>query len=192
MIPLGLLIAQLLFGSIRVDADVVAAPIVHRVHTPTGPYAEAVLTRYLDQIAVSLHDAGFWYPSVELVSVFVDTVSSRIHIDLRVGAGDPVRMTHITLDGAKRFTYDRIRSRIPDRSGALATRSAREALRQDLLVSGFYQSVEQTDPIHRDGVDVVPFQVRDIAPGRIDGLLGWSEGDWVGTLDLGLRHAFGL
>jgi outer membrane protein assembly factor BamA len=192
VIPLGLLIAQLLFGSIRVDADVVAAPIVHRVHTPTGPYAEAVLTRYLDQIAVSLHDAGFWYPSVELVSVFVDTVSSRIHIDLRVGAGDPVRMTHITLDGAKRFTYDRIRSRIPDRSGALATRSAREALRQDLLVSGFYQSVEQTDPIHRDGVDVVPFQVRDIAPGRIDGLLGWSEGDWVGTLDLGLRHAFGL
>lgn|GEM_PF-3826846 len=192
MIPLGLLIAQLLFGSIRVDADVTAAPIVHRVHTPTGPYAEAVLSRYLDQIGESLHDAGYWYPWIELVAVVVDTVSNRIHIDVRVEAGDPVRMTHVELSGAKRFTFDRIRSRIPDRSGSLATRSARESLRQDLLSSGFYQSVEATDPIHRDGVDLVPFRVREITPGRVDGLLGWSEGDWLGSLDLGLRHAFGL
>jgi outer membrane protein assembly factor BamA len=192
VIPLGILIAQLLFGSIRLDADAVSAPIVHRVHPPTGPYTADALSHYLDRIAESLHSAGYWYPSVELQSVHLDSVSNRIHIDVRVGAGEPVRMTHIELAGAKRFAYDRIRARLPDRSGSLATRSVRNALRQDLLESGFYESAEPADPIHRDGLDIVPFRVREIAPGRVDGLLGWSEGDWVGTLDIGLRHALGL
>jgi translocation and assembly module TamA len=192
VIPLGILIAQLLFGSIRLDADAVSAPIVHPVRTPSGPYSEAALSRYLQQIAESLQHAGFWYPSVDLRSVVIDTVSTRIHIDVRVEAGDPVRMTHIDLPGAKRFPYDRIRARIPDRTRSIATWSERQALRRDLLASGFYQSVEAADPIHRDGEDIVPFRVREITPGRIDGLLGWNEGDWVGTMDLGLRHAFGL
>lgn len=192
MIPLSLLLFQWMFGAVRVDADSAAAPIVHAIPTPTGTYAEPVLAGYLDGLSGALNDAGHWYPVIEIAAAWLSPDSTRIHLDIRVEAGPPVLYEGLDLSGGTRFPVERVRFRIPDRSGARADRSLREAVRRDLMRTGLYRSVDVRAPTYRDGRDLLAVAVEDVPPGQADGLLGWNNGDWMGSLDIRLRHALAL
>lgn len=189
MIPLGLLLFQLMFGAVRVDADSTAAPIVHRIPTPEGSYSEAIFGRYLELLREAMTDAGYAYARIDLTSVSLNPDSTRIHVDLLVVSGEPVRIAGLHLEGARRFTPDRVGPRISDPGGAVADRATRERIRRELLATGLYEAVEPMPPVYMDGRDVLPFEVREVTPGQVDGLLGWNDGEWIGMMDITLRHA---
>lgn len=192
MIPSALILAQLLFGTVRLVTDSTTVRLTDGVSVPNGPYSETVLASYLVGLGEVLDEAGYWYHQIRLQAAWIDSSAGRMHIEITIEAGDPVVSSFIRLDGGRRFASEDIRGRFADPSGQILTGNRMRAFRRDLMATGLFRSVAEPQVVVADGRDGVSVVVDELPPGSVDGVVGSNQGTVVGSFDLTLRHVLAI
>lgn len=190
MISLVILLFQLFFGDIRIHTDDSQFSTYEAIERPVGVYSDEAFALYTARLKSLLDDTGYWYADISILRAEIDSTTSRIHIDLRINANDQVRIGFLKLDGARRIPESYVLGVMRFESGKPATRDELVRLHGRLQQTGFYQRIDDPRLITIDESDGVLFHVVERSQSRTDVLLGYTQNELIGQVDLQFQHLF--